>query len=183
MKPAFSKWTRQNFAVIDNLWEPTRPMWREFLLCAAMAGIYGRIDKHEGGFRTAETQKEIFRRGDTWVLCPNSMHCDPGLAVDFIILTRVGATVYEYAPWEKLWWRQVSAQYDELRKIGLRLGIDNGRTLWGVDDAHFHYTGSLSTAEVAMGNFPEPPHFKPKPKDKVTMRVIERLGIPTDGLV
>jgi hypothetical protein len=174
MNPKFSKWTEDNVRHCRYMHEDAREVFLEFILRLAEEGVYVRITS---GMRTKEEQKDLYRKGATWVLCPYSWHCH-GLAVDIVPMKRVGPL------WYKPLFRRNDV-YERIIKIALKLGIASGYVEWGVDRGHFHYRGSKTIYQVARRNYPNKPDIKISPYHRETRRVIERLqnrGIITHTL-
>lgn len=176
----FSKFSRQNVALIRRLDPVVQPVFFEFLWRVAAYGEYIRITS---GKRTGEEQKDEWLKGRPWakgydpkkhggpmvtdVLCPFSFHCH-GLAIDVVPLDKIGPIEFKAIYNSK-------KRYEALARIAGELGITWGYAVWDTDQPHFHYDGGLGIDRVIAAEPIPPAKFTPIWHGEVLKRAINRL--------
>lgn len=173
--PSLSKFALENFRRVNACHPIAIPVFREFLWRIAMEGIYVRIPD-DGYKRTSELQKALYQKKPpvTHVLCPYSWHCH-GLAIDLIVLKKIGPLMYEYNPSNKLWNLWMVRQYEIIANIATNLGITWGYAIWGEDKPHFQWDKGCTIQEFIDGRELIPATFTKKDMPIVLQRARKRL--------
>lgn len=155
MKPAVSKYHAANIQLIKTLNPVVRPLFYEFIIRLALAGILIRITSAK---RTVAEQLQIWRQGReipgpivTNEKGDGSWHCW-GLAIDVAPLTFNG-----------LWYSvdNRDSAYEAIAHVAHELTIQWGFALWNFDKPHFMYTGGLTIDQLRNGTAVPPPAFTP----------------------